>query len=152
MYDPVRPSAAAEDNLLKVENTGQPQFAVVLLKVVASDSFSMPVRKSGALFFKNFIKRQWVLVDEDGRVVKNGNVKPGSDQKDSKSGSAAAAAAGSGGSTQKLPPGVVDRISQQDRTLIKQHIINLMLSAPAEVCVSCTDDRYVCCIGSVGRV
>ncbi|KAF2097453.1 putative chromosome segregation protein Cse1 [Rhizodiscina lignyota] len=46
------------------ESEKQPQFSVALLHIVASDSFPPNTRLASALFFKNFIRRNWT--DENG--------------------------------------------------------------------------------------
>ncbi|KAH9844897.1 CAS/CSE protein, C-terminus [Teratosphaeria destructans] len=55
-------SRQAEQSL-KQEET-KPAFSLALLQIVASDSFPQTTRLSSALFFKNFIRRNWA--DEDG--------------------------------------------------------------------------------------
>ncbi|RPA83879.1 Cse1-domain-containing protein [Ascobolus immersus RN42] len=52
----------AEANLKAAEST--PGFALLLLQIVASNDYELKIRLAGALFFKNFIRRNWV--DEDG--------------------------------------------------------------------------------------
>jgi exportin-2 (importin alpha re-exporter) len=42
----------------------KPGFSLSLLHIVASDAYPQTTRLSAALYFKNFIKRNWV--DEDG--------------------------------------------------------------------------------------
>lgn len=44
---------------------GKPGFSLALLQIVNTDSFPQPTRLAAALFFKNFIKRNWT--DEDGK-------------------------------------------------------------------------------------
>ncbi|KAF2128898.1 Cse1-domain-containing protein [Dothidotthia symphoricarpi CBS 119687] len=46
------------------EEQTKPNFSLSLLHIVASDSFPATIRLSSALYFKNFVKRNWV--DEDG--------------------------------------------------------------------------------------
>ncbi|KAF8538224.1 Cse1-domain-containing protein [Trichophaea hybrida] len=53
----------AEKNLRTIEN--EPGFALKLLQLVASNSPQMHTRLAGALYFKNFISRNWT--DEEGR-------------------------------------------------------------------------------------
>jgi len=48
---------------LKAEEL-QPGFSLALLEIVATDSFPQNTRLASALFFKNFIRRNWT--DEDG--------------------------------------------------------------------------------------
>ncbi|KAF7194299.1 Importin alpha re-exporter [Pseudocercospora fuligena] len=49
---------------LKAEET-KPGFSLALLQIVAADTFPQQTRLASALFFKNFVRRNWV--DEDGR-------------------------------------------------------------------------------------
>lgn len=53
----------AAEQSLKAEET-KPGFSLSLLQIVATDSFPQNTRLAGALFFKNFIRRNWV--DEEG--------------------------------------------------------------------------------------
>lgn len=53
----------AETSLRQAEET-QPNFSVSLLQLVADESQPLSTRLAAALFFKNFIKRNWT--DEDG--------------------------------------------------------------------------------------
>lgn len=39
----------------------KPGFSVCLLQIVASEGFSRQVRLASALYFKNFIKRNWTV-------------------------------------------------------------------------------------------
>ncbi|KAK5120062.1 hypothetical protein LTR85_006543 [Meristemomyces frigidus] len=52
----------AEQSLKQEE--AKPGFSLALLQIVATDSFPQNTRLASALFFKNFIKRNWT--DEDG--------------------------------------------------------------------------------------
>ncbi|KAI7643581.1 hypothetical protein KC322_g19859, partial [Hortaea werneckii] len=52
----------AEQSLKQEE--AKPGFSLALLQITAADSFPLQTRLASALFFKNFIKRNWV--DEDG--------------------------------------------------------------------------------------
>ncbi|KAK4580312.1 importin-alpha export receptor [Recurvomyces mirabilis] len=52
----------AEQSLRAEES--KPAFSLALLQIVATDSFPQTTRLAGALFFKNFIKRNWV--NEEG--------------------------------------------------------------------------------------
>ncbi|KAJ9641927.1 importin-alpha export receptor [Coniosporium tulheliwenetii] len=52
------------ETALKQQET-QPGFSISLLHIVANDSFPTTTRLASALFFKNFIRRNWT--DEDGR-------------------------------------------------------------------------------------
>ena len=52
-------SALAEAEL---EKAGQkPGYALTLLHIVASETFASTTRLAGALCFKNFLKRQWIV-------------------------------------------------------------------------------------------
>lgn len=48
---------------LKAEET-KPGFSLALLQIVSTDSFPLQTRLASALFFKNFVRRNWT--DEDG--------------------------------------------------------------------------------------
>ncbi len=101
----------AEASLKNVERTAG--FPVLLLKLVSMETAGSEVRLAGALFFKNFVKRHWVVeVDSDAKDVKTG-------------GASAAAAASA--------PAGVDAISAADRNVIKQHLVALMLTASKKV-------------------
>jgi exportin-2 (importin alpha re-exporter) len=50
---------AAEKTLRSIET--QPGFALQLLQLVASDGIPMNTRLAGALYFKNFIGRNWTV-------------------------------------------------------------------------------------------
>lgn len=52
----------AESALRQEESN--PSFAISLLQITASESYPYNTRLASALFFKNFIKRNWT--DEDG--------------------------------------------------------------------------------------
>ena len=54
------------ETALKQEES-KPTFSLALLQIVAGDKFSQPTRLASALFFKNFIKRNWI--DENGSHV-----------------------------------------------------------------------------------
>ncbi|EME85352.1 uncharacterized protein MYCFIDRAFT_72444 [Pseudocercospora fijiensis CIRAD86] len=58
-----RQNRQAEQSL-KAEET-KPGFSLALLQIVAADTFPQQTRLASALFFKNFVRRNWV--DEDGR-------------------------------------------------------------------------------------
>ncbi|KXT14347.1 hypothetical protein AC579_3998 [Pseudocercospora musae] len=58
-----RQNRQAEQSL-KAEET-KPAFSLALLQIVAADTFPQQTRLASALFFKNFVRRNWV--DEDGR-------------------------------------------------------------------------------------
>ncbi|EMF15386.1 chromosome segregation protein Cse1 [Sphaerulina musiva SO2202] len=59
--DPTRRAQA--ESSLKAEET-KPSFSLALLQIVATDTFPQATRLASALFFKNFVKRNWV--DENG--------------------------------------------------------------------------------------
>ena len=52
-------SKDAEQMLRAAE--GRPGFSLLLLHVVAADSYDTTLRLAGALYFKNFIKRNWTV-------------------------------------------------------------------------------------------
>jgi len=53
----------AAEQAIKAEEA-KPGFSLALLQIVASDAYPSTTRLASALFFKNFIKRNWT--DEDG--------------------------------------------------------------------------------------
>ncbi|CAK4029883.1 chromosome segregation Cse1 [Lecanosticta acicola] len=57
-----RQNRQAEQSL-KAEET-KPEFSLALLQIVSTDSFPLQTRLASALFFKNFVRRNWT--DEDG--------------------------------------------------------------------------------------
>lgn len=60
--DPKSYEFAAEDALKQQE--ARPGFSLQLLQITASTSYPLNTRLASALFFKNFIRRNWT--DEDG--------------------------------------------------------------------------------------
>jgi exportin-2 (importin alpha re-exporter) len=62
-YNTTRLTHYAAEQSLKQEET-KPGFSLALLQIVASDTFPQNARLASALFFKNFIRRNWT--DEDG--------------------------------------------------------------------------------------
>ncbi|KAF2119186.1 CAS/CSE protein [Lophiotrema nucula] len=57
-----RQSKQAEQAIAQEQS--KPGFSLSLLQIVASDAATPTIRLAGALYFKNFVKRNWV--DEDG--------------------------------------------------------------------------------------
>jgi len=69
----------AEKGLSSVESN--PGFISSLLQVICDTKNEMPIRQAGALFFKNFIKRNWsiedagtIIAETDRNVIKGGVV------------------------------------------------------------------------------
>jgi exportin-2 (importin alpha re-exporter) len=62
-------SASAELKIRQAEK--QPGFSLQLLHITASDSFKYNTRLASALFFKNFIKRQWTDVEGNYKLPQN---------------------------------------------------------------------------------
>ena len=58
---PVANTPTAEVALKQEER--QPNFSITLLQIVASDSYPHTTRLASALFFKNFVKRNWTVSD-----------------------------------------------------------------------------------------
>jgi exportin-2 (importin alpha re-exporter) len=52
---------SAEQALKAQEST--PGFSLALLQIVNTDSFPQATRLAAALFFKNFVRRNWVVRD-----------------------------------------------------------------------------------------
>lgn len=56
--------ARAKENAaeLAIQREGhKPNFSLALLQIVASQSISSTIRLAGALYFKNHIKRNWIV-------------------------------------------------------------------------------------------
>jgi exportin-2 (importin alpha re-exporter) len=58
----------AEQALKAQEST--PGFSLALLQIVNTDSFPQATRLAAALFFKNFVRRNWVVCN--GRIFYGG--------------------------------------------------------------------------------
>jgi exportin-2 (importin alpha re-exporter) len=52
---------AAEEQLFSSEKQ-QPNFPIALLKLIANESIDLQIRFAAALFFKNYVKRNWFEV------------------------------------------------------------------------------------------
>jgi exportin-2 (importin alpha re-exporter) len=59
MIDTRLTSIPAEQTLKAQEST--PGFSLALLQIVNTDSFPQATRLAAALFFKNFVRRNWVV-------------------------------------------------------------------------------------------
>jgi hypothetical protein len=59
IIDPCLTSIPAEQALKAQEST--PGFSLALLQIVNTDSFPQATRLAAALFFKNFVRRNWVV-------------------------------------------------------------------------------------------
>jgi len=62
-YDVRKP---AEDYLMSVEC--QEGFSILLLQLVESDQLDMAVRLAAVINFKNFVKRNWRIIDGKNKV------------------------------------------------------------------------------------
>ena len=56
----------AEDFLLKTEK--ESNYSILLLQLAESDQIPMDIRLAAAINFKNFVKRNWRVVDGDSKV------------------------------------------------------------------------------------
>ena len=56
----------AEDYLMSVEK--QAGYSILLLRLADSEQVDMPVRLAAAIAFKNFVKRNWRIIDNDNKV------------------------------------------------------------------------------------
>jgi exportin-2 (importin alpha re-exporter) len=65
------PSQNKESELKIRKAEKQPGFSLQLLHITASDSFKYNTRLASALFFKNFIKRQWTDVEGNYKLPPN---------------------------------------------------------------------------------
>lgn len=97
----------AEDAILKAE--ARPAFSVSLLQIVATEAYGPTARLAGALYFKNYIKRNWTVGFIP--VWQSGNLLICKIQDD--------------GGNYKLP--------QDEVTAIKQALIGLMISSPPNI-------------------
>ena len=52
----------------------KPRFSLALLQIVANESYSSTVRLASALYFKNFVKREWVVRFIGSRMSGNTDV------------------------------------------------------------------------------
>ena len=57
----------AEDYLMSVEAT--PNYATLLLQLTDSDQVEMHVRLAASINFKNFVKRNWRIVEDQHNKV-----------------------------------------------------------------------------------
>lgn len=57
---------SAEQALKAQEST--PGFSLALLQIVNTDSFPQATRLAAALFFKNFVRRNWVVRDGETQL------------------------------------------------------------------------------------
>lgn len=62
-YDVRKP---AEDYLMSVEK--QVGYSILLLQLADSDQVEMHIRLAAAINFKNFVKRNWRVVDDQNKV------------------------------------------------------------------------------------
>ena len=53
----------AEDYLINVEK--QSNYSILLLQLADSEQIPMTVRLAAAINFKNFVKRNWRVIDDD---------------------------------------------------------------------------------------
>ncbi|ORX62315.1 importin-alpha re-exporter [Hesseltinella vesiculosa] len=87
---------SATHNLLQIEI--QPGFANTLVQLLANDSTDPTLRFTVAVYFKNYIKRNWVPDDENS-----------------------------------------DRINAQDREMIKNQVVSLMITVPERMQLQISD-------------
>jgi exportin-2 (importin alpha re-exporter) len=59
------------ENALKQGESQTPQFSLMLLQIVANDKFPATLRLSAALYFKNFIKRNWTTSSGEYKLPEN---------------------------------------------------------------------------------
>ena len=62
-YDVRKP---AEDYLMSVEK--QQGYSILLLRLADSDQVDMPIRLAAAISFKNFVKRNWRIIENENKV------------------------------------------------------------------------------------
>ncbi|CAG8478060.1 8971_t:CDS:10 [Ambispora gerdemannii] len=62
----------AEANLATAQNE-QPNFVIAILRLVAAEGAEQVVRHASALYFKNYIKRNWVPEDEESNRLSDEN-------------------------------------------------------------------------------
>lgn len=97
----------AEDAILKAE--AKPAFSVSLLRIVATEAYGPTARLASALYFKNYIKRNWTVGSMP--VCQPGNLLICKVQDEE--------------GNYKLP--------QDEVTAIKQALIGLMISSPPNI-------------------
>ena len=56
----------AEDYLMSVEK--QAGYSIILLQLADSEQVEISVRLAAAISFKNFVKRNWRIIDNDNKV------------------------------------------------------------------------------------
>ena len=56
----------AEDYLLAVEK--QAGYCILLLQLAESEQVDLPIRLAAVINFKNFVKRNWRILDNDNKV------------------------------------------------------------------------------------
>jgi exportin-2 (importin alpha re-exporter) len=56
----IKSNFSIAEQTLKTQETS-PGFSLALLQIVNTDSFPQATRLAAALFFKNFIRRNWVV-------------------------------------------------------------------------------------------
>ncbi len=56
----------AEDFLMNMEK--QPKYSILLLQLADSDQAPMNVRLAASINFKNFVKRNWRVIESDDKV------------------------------------------------------------------------------------
>lgn len=100
-------SIIAEDAILKAE--AKPAFSVSLLQIVATDAYGSTARLASALYFKNYVKRNWTVGSMP--VCQPGNLLICKVQDEE--------------GNYKLP--------QDEVTAIKQALIGLMISSPPNI-------------------
>ncbi len=71
-YDVRKP---AEDYLMSLEK--QAGYSILLLQLADSDQVDMPARLAASINFKNFVKRNWRIVDDDNKVSREEEVSEG---------------------------------------------------------------------------
>lgn len=61
----------AEDYLMSVEK--QAGYAIILLRLADSEQVELPIRLAAVINFKNFVKRNWRIVDGENKVRSHGS-------------------------------------------------------------------------------
>ncbi len=62
------PAERAQAEATLKESESLPQFCLLLLQIVSSDKYDGTLRLSSALYFKNFIKRNWTNATGDYKL------------------------------------------------------------------------------------
>lgn len=89
----------------------KPNFSLSLLQIVASDEFSGTARLASALYFKNYVKRNWTVSTTPRWVFSSSSDEANNSQDEDGN----------------------HRLPQNEVAAIKQELIGLMISVPSSI-------------------